>query len=74
MQDVNEAVAEGAQGLVVGIPGGAAGVVEGAGGGLAVIAAKAQRKIASASRLSRACRASTTRRVPDARVIGDVPA
>jgi hypothetical protein len=42
VQDADEAVAEGAQGLVVGIPGGAAGVVEGAGGGLAVIAAKAQ--------------------------------
>jgi hypothetical protein len=75
VEDADQAVAEGAEGLVVGVAGGAAGVVEGARApGLVLSAENAQRQMASARRLLRAWRARTTRRVPEARVMGDVPA
>ena len=74
MEDADEAVTEGAQGLVVQVAGAATVVVEGAGAGLACRAQKAHWSMASYRRRLRTWRASTARFLPDATVNGDVPA
>ena len=74
VEDADEAVAEGAECLVVSIAGGAALVVVVAAGGLLVSEQKAHWSMASWRRRLRTWQASTRDFLPLAIVIGDVPA
>ena len=75
VQDADPTVAECSEGLVVRVASGTAVVVERVGlRGSTVIEENAHWSSASARRSLRTNRASTTDLVPDARVMGDVPA
>jgi hypothetical protein len=65
VQDADEAVADGAERLVVGVSVGAAGVVVGAGAGAGRQGGEGLQVQGVASRLLVATRARTTRRVPE---------
>ena len=73
VEDADEAVREGAQGLVVRGPAGSMSVVVGAGSWRGDEGSESLLESASARRRLRAYLAKTTRLVPDARVIGDMP-
>ena len=73
VEDADEPVREGSEGLVVGGSAGALPVIERALRGELLSAAKACRNSASPRRRLRAKRARTTRLVPEALVIRDMP-
>jgi hypothetical protein len=74
VEDADESVAQGAQGLVVQVAGGAVVVVEGAGAGTDTDRAEGLLVNGVVEASVATCRASTTRFLPEATVSGDVPA
>ena len=74
VEDPDEAVAKGSKGLVVGVSGGASGVVVAPGSGRRGQGREGPQVDGVGHALVRTWRASTTFLVPDARVMGDVPA